>query len=772
MRTDMKRRPEFLTLGILSALALAACESQPVESQPVELDAGGTGGESSAGGTGGEASGGEASGGDASGGDASGGDANAGGNGGEEVVPDEPERCSDADPELDADTDGDGLTDCRELEIGTAPHLTDTDGDGFSDFREVVELGFSAENNNFKFNPRIADTPRVHVNITSAPRLAAYFKTATGVEKVHEVERTTESSREVTTGSSSSNSHAVEFTVTAGGSVTVGAEAGFPSGGKASTEATVSYESSLSTSRETSFSWSEEQSQENSEGLAVADALATSESTTVDGGLVALTVDIENAGDVAFTLSNLAVSAYMSTPGNDTILTPVGGLAYDDTQVHFPEFTYGPGQKNGPFVFINDGLDTGLIRALLDDSTNLHVRVVAYELTDPDGRSFTHNQTEVQARTATIIVDYDMAGSLLSSERYQVATNTDPQTLRITTQQAMTQILGIPHETDADGQLIGVRDVATSVERNGYWFTALASTDGLVDSVQLMGPEFDPHDFGKLELKSGDVLHLVYVEDFDRDGLGRRQELAYGTAIDLADTDSDTISDGDEVTVYKTSPTQADTDGDGLDDWAELDTHGSDPLDADTDDDGLNDFDEITLGTDFADPDTDDDCLSDYEEIVGTETDPLTEQRGICDPIADPITRSWGARHVTYSNIRLGGVQQTLFVAKPGEVFNFKTDWSGSTDDDGSAYCPGCVVQLYLGIHKNFSHCFDDRFPFPGYSENGAISRNVTAPATPGVYYINQQTSLQKDCVSVSHADTIGGAVATIVVTESEVALP
>lgn len=67
------------------------------------------------------------------------------------------------------DTDGDGLSDCEELELGTALHLDDTDGDGFSDYREVVELGFSPDNNNDKFNPLVADPPRIQINITSPP---------------------------------------------------------------------------------------------------------------------------------------------------------------------------------------------------------------------------------------------------------------------------------------------------------------------------------------------------------------------------------------------------------------------------------------------------------------------------------------------------------------------------------------------------------------------------------------------------------------------------
>lgn len=40
-------------------------------------------------------------------------------------------------PPEEADTDGDGLTDAREAEVGTNPNLVDTDGDGFSDGVEV-----------------------------------------------------------------------------------------------------------------------------------------------------------------------------------------------------------------------------------------------------------------------------------------------------------------------------------------------------------------------------------------------------------------------------------------------------------------------------------------------------------------------------------------------------------------------------------------------------------------------------------------------------------
>ena len=43
------------------------------------------------------------------------------------------------DPNDPTDTDQDGLTDSKEIEIGTSPSLTDTDGDGFTDFEEFED---------------------------------------------------------------------------------------------------------------------------------------------------------------------------------------------------------------------------------------------------------------------------------------------------------------------------------------------------------------------------------------------------------------------------------------------------------------------------------------------------------------------------------------------------------------------------------------------------------------------------------------------------------
>ncbi len=64
--------------------------------------------------------------------------------------------------------------------------------------------------------------------------------------------------------------------------------------------------------------------------------------------------------------------------------------------------------------------------------------------------------------------------------------------------------------------------------------------------------------------------------DTDQDGLNDRREIELGTDPNKADTDGDTLTDGDEVLKYGTNPLLKDTDGDGFDDAQEI-GNGYDP---------------------------------------------------------------------------------------------------------------------------------------------------------------------------------------------------
>jgi hypothetical protein len=134
--------------------------------------------------------------------------------------------------------------------------------------------------------------------------------------------------------------------------------------------------------------------------------------------------------------------------------------------------------------------------------------------------------------------------------------------------------------------------------------------------------------------------------DADGDGLVNHYEYALGTDPERADTDWDSLRDGDEVHRHKTDPKKPDTDDDALSDRFELDT-GTDPLVSglipkppkrigpkapeqrpDRDGDGMFDDDEINghnncgCVTDPDNPDTDGDGVNDGAEDDNG-TDPL-----------------------------------------------------------------------------------------------------------------------------------------------------
>jgi hypothetical protein len=102
--------------------------------------------------------------------------------------------------------------------------------------------------------------------------------------------------------------------------------------------------------------------------------------------------------------------------------------------------------------------------------------------------------------------------------------------------------------------------------------------------------------------------------DTDGDGLTDSDEFNASTDPRSPDTDGDGISDQLEIATG-TDPCSWDSDGDGLGDGFEQ-TFGSDPKANDTDADGLTDDQEYLLGTDPRDADTDGDGLTDSEEYA------------------------------------------------------------------------------------------------------------------------------------------------------------
>ncbi|MCB1875956.1 MAG: carboxypeptidase regulatory-like domain-containing protein [Chromatiales bacterium] len=134
--------------------------------------------------------------------------------------------------------------------------------------------------------------------------------------------------------------------------------------------------------------------------------------------------------------------------------------------------------------------------------------------------------------------------------------------------------------------------------------------DGLTDGFEVNNG-IDPLDNGTGDINNGGV------GDPDADGLTNLQEQEAGTDVFNPDTDSDGLSDGEEVNNSLTDPTQADSDGDGLSDGEEVNNLGTNPNAADSDGDGLSDGDEVNIhGSNPLLSDSDGDGLTDDIEVA------------------------------------------------------------------------------------------------------------------------------------------------------------
>ncbi len=166
-------------------------------------------------------------------------------------------------------------------------------------------------------------------------------------------------------------------------------------------------------------------------------------------------------------------------------------------------------------------------------------------------------------------------------------------------------------DTDSDGLTDGE-------EVNSYsTLPTIPDTDGdgLNDGFEVHELKTDPNDIdtdGDTMPDDWELRHQLSptssqsqdgsLGDPDADDLANINEFNQGTDPQNPDTDSDGLTDGEEVNFYSTLPKIPDTDGDGLNDGVEVHEFKTDPNDIDTDDDGVSDKEEVSVGTDPLDP--------------------------------------------------------------------------------------------------------------------------------------------------------------------------
>jgi|GEM_PF-2098093 len=482
------------------------------------------------------------------------------------------------------DLDGDGLTNGEELNTyGTSPWLVDTDGDGYTDHEELVTYGFDATNDPFKFNPLVADVPKIRIHLVSPPGISLDMTSSVSGSTTVTAGSSRETSTEVSTSESTTNTTSVERSLSRSRAST-----GFAPLDYLTRNVGINKYKSKKTETE-SFSWSQTQSVENTQAYNESVAVTEEQGFTYEGGRLSMLVQVENSGNIAFTLDNLVLSATQQNAVGDAIEMPLGNLGFDAAEGGaFPQTTLGPGDVRDTLVFDKDDLDLQTTLALLKDSRGLNVSAASYELTDANGVAFNHALTEVRAKTALVIVDYG-PGTGRAPEHHMVATNIVFSDPGVVLGDVFDGALHMPYAT-SDG-LTGVRDVDGDVDSRQDWSVLHAYKDAGEDRLAFYNAAEMSFDFDAIELRAGDVLHLVFRDDADDDGLGAREEFLFGANTTLADTDDDGLSDGEEVygvtvagltvndAVLYTSPVAADTDDDGFDDADEI-AAGGDPTSA------------------------------------------------------------------------------------------------------------------------------------------------------------------------------------------------
>ncbi len=531
----------------------------------------------------------------------------------------------------DLDTDKDGLSDLEELNVyGTNPNLFDTDADGFSDFDEVVTLGFDPDGNRLRFNPLIADTPKIAITLLSAPEVQINYSETNGNTTSISTSRSESSSSSFTRSDSSESTNSFER------SYTVGIETEVTAAYPPSASATLSFEATQTFSQENTTSWSEEQTNENTNALEKAEAFETSKEISAGDGQVAIVARIVNSGNLSYSVENLILSSTYYDASLSRPVLPVGNMDFDTVSGAFPSITLGPDQATGPLNFIAKNINLQTVKRLLGNSEGLTVKPSIFNLLDVNGDAYNFNLAGIQAQNAMLTVDFGTSSGRSPINEW-IAVNGDPAA-KISIQDALTSVLGLGVSTSAvPGVISGVDGInnmpistADPYGDKGVWVIVHASNAGTneynttvyttpeqLTRLLILNPQISnmvtSYDLSMISLRGGDFLSLSYIQDSDLDGVGDRDEFFYRTDVLLSDTDGDGLTDGQEIDGWdvtytkggiditfsvSSNPLRMDTDGDGMNDFDEANLAATDstlsrnPLSADTDGDGIPDLDD------------------------------------------------------------------------------------------------------------------------------------------------------------------------------------
>jgi len=497
-----------------------------------------------------------------------------------------------------ADQDGDGLDDCREREFGTNVRVADTDGDGFLDGEEV-ENWDRGGGNHLRFNPLVADVPRLFMRQLGTPVIQLYAQTEESGTVTRGMSEDNSSEVQTTTSRGRTNVHRVEEQHTVNVNAEVQKRGPLKSG---RVEAEYGY-SHNDTTTDTSY-WNEMTVRTNRQASEQYFETIESETTITTGGEIKVLLGLANDGDVSYTVNNMEVAAFMEDPRRPEELIPIGTLRHEG-QLSFTPDPLGPGADLATadltpfnFVYRAEGNPQEIAR-VLENSDRLVLQPTNLSITgqrpDVDLNLAAQN---VRARTAEVIIDFGSLSSR-SVERYRVAIDQDGNDdigFEALMEDRLNASYAFGQGEFADGStgrgLLSIRDRSMNAQTRSYWLVAHTFTP--VDApagtrtTEIYNLLREDYEEGDIRLGRSDVLHMVYVTDSDLDGLSDRIEQLNGTDLGNPDTDGDTLDDaletygwftnlgsppcdqGENLVLVFSNPRVADSDGDGIDDAAEF----------------------------------------------------------------------------------------------------------------------------------------------------------------------------------------------------------
>ena len=253
----------------------------------------------------------------------------------------------------------------------------------------------------------------------------------------------------------------------------------------------------------------------------------------------------------------------------------------------------------------------------------------------------------------------------------------------------------------------------------------------------------------------GEIERFSEKQDSDGDGLVDNYEVYFLTDINNVDTDGDYITDYDEIYVIDTDPLKEDTDGDGvLDSDFDYDGDGLSNKEEmglgtfmdsiDTDSDLLTDYEEVRVyHTDPLKVDTDNDLLTDYEEVE------IAKKLGISDissvdkdmKIEQSLSRDSMEKDIYMRNVVKVSVEGTV----PGLI---DKHIKLKVSNNESLINADSVLGLPIYIESDYS---DKVRIFDTTLSGGEISAEVVSGEVfviDGIQYINDILAYKKENVN------------------------